>query len=115
MPTVQLRRYWFDPGHLAAFRDWFPTLLPVREHFGFRVLFALADPWQETFTWAVQLDGDVDAFLEVEAAYQASPERAAAFETFPGHISKREIGFAVDVLGQTPGGALGRSDAGSTA
>ena len=38
MATVQLRRYWFEPGHLAAFRDWFPALLPVRERFGFRVL-----------------------------------------------------------------------------
>jgi len=98
MPTVQLRRYWFDPGHLAAFRDWFPTLLPVREHFGFRVLFALADPWQETFTWAVEFEGDVDAFLEVEATYQDSPERTAAFEDFPGHITKREIGFVEDDL-----------------
>ena len=70
----------------------------MREHFGFRVLFALADPWQETFTWAVELDGDVDAFLEVEAAYQVSPERTAAFENFPGHISRREIGFVEDAL-----------------
>ena len=99
MTTVQLRRYWFESGHLPAFVDWFPTLLPARETFGFRVLFALADPWQETFTWAVELDGDVDAFLEVEATYQGSPEREGAFETFPGHITKREIGFVEDVLG----------------
>ena len=101
MSTVQLRRYWFDPGHLAAFRDWFPTLLPAREHFGFRVLFALADPWQETFTWAVALDGDVDRFLEVDAEYETSPERTAAFETFPGHITRREIGFVEDALGSS--------------
>jgi hypothetical protein len=98
MATVQLRRYWFEPGHLAAFRDWFPTLLPAREQYGFRVLFALADPWQETFTWAVELDGDVDAFLEVEATYQVSPERTEAFETFPGHIARSEIGFVEDAL-----------------
>jgi hypothetical protein len=35
MTTVQLRRYWFEPGHPPAF---------------------------------VELDGDVDTFLEVEAA-----------------------------------------------
>jgi hypothetical protein len=98
MATVQLRRYWFEPGHLAAFRDWFPTLLPVREQFGFRVLFALADPWQETFTWAVALDGDVDEFLEAEATYEASPERTAVFENFPGHIARSEIGFVEDAL-----------------
>ena len=98
MATVQLRRYWFEPGHLAAFRDWFPTLLPARDLFGYRVLFALADPWQETFTWAVEFDGDVDDFLEAEARYQASPERTAAFEDFPGHIARTEIGFVEDAL-----------------
>jgi hypothetical protein len=99
MTTVQLRRYWFEPGHLAAFRDWFPDLLPVRERFGLRVLFALADPWQETFTWAVEHDGDVDAFLEAEATYESSAERTAVFETFPGHIRHREIGFVENALG----------------
>ncbi|MCW2635221.1 MAG: hypothetical protein JWQ99_1588 [Blastococcus sp.] len=99
MTTVQLRRYWFESGHLPAFLDWFPTLLPARETFGFRVLFAYADPWQETFTWAVELDGDVDTFLEVEARYAVSPERTAAFENFPGHIARSEIGFVEDALG----------------
>jgi hypothetical protein len=99
MATVQLRRYWFEPGHLAAFRDWFPTLLPVREQFGFRLLFALADPWQETFTWAVAHDGDVDAFLEAEATYETSPERGVVFEDFPGHIARSETGFVEDAVG----------------
>jgi hypothetical protein len=99
MTTVQLRRYRFEPGHLGAFLDWFPTLLPAREQFGFRVLFALADREQETFTWAVQHDGDLAEFLEVQAAYQASAERTAAFATFPGHIANTEIGFVDDVLG----------------
>jgi hypothetical protein len=98
MATVQLRRYWFEPGHLAAFRDWFPTLRLARERCGFRVRFALADPWQETFTWAVEYDGDVDAFLEAEAAYQDSPERAVDFEDFPGHIARSETGFVEDAL-----------------
>ena len=98
MSTVQLRRYWFEPGHLAAFLEWFPTLLPARSTYGFRVLFALADAEKETFTWAVEFDGDVDAFLQVQDTYQVSPERTAAFETFPGHISKTEIGFVEDVL-----------------
>lgn len=98
MTTVQLRRYWFEPGHLADFTAWFPSLLPVREKYGFRVLFALADREQETFTWAVAHEGDPAAFEDAEAAYNTSPERAAAFETFPGHIAKKEIGLADDVL-----------------
>jgi hypothetical protein len=98
MTTVQLRRYWFEPGHLAAFTAWFPTVLPTREQYGFRVLFALGAAHDETFTWAVAHDGDLAAFQEAEAAYLTSPERAAAFTTFPGHIAKKEIGFADDVL-----------------
>ena len=98
MTTVQLRRYWFEPGHLAEFVAWFPSLLPAREHYGFRVLFALGDREQETFTWAVAYEGDPAEFADAEAAYNASTERATVFETFPGHIAKKEIGFADDVL-----------------
>jgi hypothetical protein len=98
MTTVQLRRYWFEPGHLADFVAWFPALVPVREQYGFRVLFALGDPEGETFTWAVEHEGDAAAFEDAEAAYNESPERAAVFETFPGHIAKKEIGLADDVL-----------------
>ena len=97
METVQLRRYQFEPGRLAAFLEWFPTLTPVREQFGFRLLFALADREHVTFTWAVALDGDEAAFREVEAAYNASPERAAAFETFPAGIAEMQLGFVTDV------------------
>ena len=98
MTTLQLRRYWFEPGHLAEFVAWFPSLLPVREQYGFRVLFALGDREQETFTWAVAYEGDPAEFKDAEAAYSASTERATVFETFPGHIAKKEIGFVDDVL-----------------
>jgi hypothetical protein len=96
--TVQLRRYVMEPGRLDALVAWFPTLIPAREKFGFRVLFALADREREIFTWAVALDGDEARFREVEAAYNESPERAAAFETYPDGIAEREIGPAEDVL-----------------
>ncbi|MGZ4539893.1 MAG: hypothetical protein ACXVXS_12305 [Blastococcus sp.] len=95
--TVQLRRYRIEPGRLADFLAWFPSIVPVREHFGFRLLFALADRENETFTWAVSYDGDVPAFQQVEATYNASPERATAFETFPKCIASMEIGFVEDV------------------
>jgi hypothetical protein len=96
--TVQLRRYTFEPGKLPAFLDWFPSLLPVREHFGFRVLFAYADPEAETFTWAVEHDGDADEFRAVEQVYNASDERAQVFQTFPAGIARHEIGLVRDVL-----------------
>jgi hypothetical protein len=96
--TVQLRRYVFEPGRLADFLAWFPGLVPVREQFGFRLLFGLADHEHETFTWAVAHDGDEADFLEVEAAYNASPERARVFEGYsPGFVST-QIGFVTPVI-----------------
>ena len=98
MSTVQLRRYEFEPGRLAGFLAWFPALVPVRERYGFRLLFALADTERETFTWAVAHDGDEAAFTAAEATYNDSPERAEVFATFPAGIARSEIGFADDVL-----------------
>jgi hypothetical protein len=94
METVQLRRYVLEPGRMTDFLAWFPTLVPVREQYGFRVLFALASAEFDTFTWAVAVDGDEDHFREVEQAYSESPERAKVFETFPDGIADKEIGFA---------------------
>jgi hypothetical protein len=98
MATVQLRRYQVEPGRMDDFLAWFPGLRPVREQFGFRLLFAYADTERDTFTWAVEHDGDQDAFREVEATYNASAERARVFETFPACIAGMEIGFVRDVL-----------------
>ena len=93
METVQLRRYQLGPGRTADFLAWFPPLLPVREQFGFRVLFALADAVHETFTWAVAHDGDEAAFLAAQETYNASAERAAVFVTFPACVAAQEVGF----------------------
>jgi hypothetical protein len=98
MSTVQLRRYQVEPGRLADFLAWFPGLTPVRAHYGFRLLFAYADEANHTFTWAVEHDGDEAAFREVEATYNASPERATVFETFPKCIANIEVGFVRNVL-----------------
>jgi hypothetical protein len=98
METVQLRRYVMEPGRMADFLAWFPTVLPAREEFGFRLLFALAEHEHETFTWAVAHDGDEAEFLAVQQAYQDSPERARAFETFPACIASTEIGFATPAV-----------------
>jgi hypothetical protein len=83
---------------MADFLAWFPGLTPVRAQYGFRLLFAYADEANDTFTWAVEHDGDAATFQEFEATYNASPERAAAFETFPKCIAGMEIGFVRNVL-----------------
>ena len=98
METVQLRRYVIEPGRMADFLAWFPTIVTVREQYGFRVLFALAEHEHDTFTWAVALDGDEAEFLAVEQTYKDSPERAKAFETFPDCITSREIGFVTPAV-----------------
>ena len=98
METVQLRRYVLEPGRMADFLAWFPTLLPVREQYGFRVLFALADEEHQTFTWAVAHDGDQDEFRRAEETYHDSPERARVFETFPACVADKEIGFATPAI-----------------
>ncbi len=91
--TVQLRRYTVEPGRMAEFVAWFPAVLPVREQYGFRVREAWVDETNDSFVWSVELDGDEARFREVEAAYNASPERAAVFETFPAVITAQLNSF----------------------
>ena len=98
METVQLRRYVMEPGRLADLVAWFPSLVPVREQYGFRLVFGLADEEREVFTWAVAHDGDAAAFLAAEEAYNAAPERTRVFETFPGGIADQTVGFARPVV-----------------
>ena len=58
----------------SAFLEAVRAAFPVREQYGFGVEFALVDEERNEFTWAVSHDGD---FAAAEAAYYASPERAA--------------------------------------
>jgi hypothetical protein len=86
--TVQLRRYEIVPGEMAAFVEWWHTIVPVREQYGFRILFALVDESTNEFTWAVSHDGDFEA---VEKVYNASPERAAVFADVPDRIAVHHV------------------------
>jgi hypothetical protein len=74
MTAVQLRRYEIKPGEMPAFLEAVRAAFPVREQYGFSVQFALVDEERNQFCWAVSHDGD---FAAAEAAYYASPERAA--------------------------------------
>ena len=74
MTSVQLRRYEIKPGEMEPFLEAFGPRSSVREQYGFGVAFALVDEERNEFAWAVTHDGD---FAEAEAAYYASPERAA--------------------------------------
>ena len=71
---MQLRRYEIKPGAMQPFLDAVRAAFPVREQYGFTVHFALVDEERNEFVWAVSHEGDFEA---AEAAYYASPERAA--------------------------------------
>ena len=92
MSTVQLRRYRIRPGEMEAFVAWWHGVVPVREQYGFRVLFALVDEPADEFVWAVAHDGDFD---EAERVYNASPERAAVFEGTPARIAEAFVSKVV--------------------
>jgi hypothetical protein len=78
--TVQLRRYDLQPGMADTFAEWWATyIVPVREQYGFLVLFSFADMENDEFVWACAHD-DFDA---AEARYLESPERVHAFANAP--------------------------------
>ena len=94
--TVQLRRYRIVDGELDAFVAWWRTrLLPAREAFGFRLESALVVPETQEFVWSVSVAGDEAAFARLDAAWTASPERAAAFEGVPQRVAAMDLRIAV--------------------
>lgn len=94
MKTTQLRRYEIEPHLFDEFVDWMTSrLIPTREAAGFTVEFAYANREASEFVWAVSVDGDHERFGEVNAAYQSSPERTAAFEGVPNYATAQHADF----------------------
>ena len=97
MTTVQLRRYSLpaDTAEQDRWVEWWRTLRPAREQYGFTILFGYVDRAAAEFVWAVSHDGDFDA---AEAAYMASPERATLFDVDKpaiqiAHVAKVDVAF----------------------
>ncbi len=95
--TTQLRRYEIEPGKLDEFVEWFKGLVPARAGYGLTLDWAYADHETSQFVWSTSFDGDLDAFKEVEATYNASPERAAAYGDYKPPTVKLHVSI-VDVL-----------------
>jgi hypothetical protein len=79
--TVCLRRYsivgeW--TGFLAIWRQ----IVQVRERYGFRCRFAVADEPKDLFTWAFDFEGTWDDFAAVQRPYYRDPERVALRKVF---------------------------------
>ena len=97
--TVQLRRYRIVAGELDAFVAWWRSrLLPARVAYGFTLESAYVVPETDEFVWAVSAEGDGAAFGRLDAAWAASPERAAAFEGVPQRVASMDLRIAVPAV-----------------
>lgn len=76
--ATQLRDYRIRAGELDRFIDeWRAGVAPLRRSAGFDILAAWTVPGEDRFVWLLAHPGDWDEFAEADAAYYASPERAA--------------------------------------
>ncbi len=76
--ATQLRDYRIRAGELDRFvEEWLAHLAPLRRAKGFAIPAAWTVPEEHRFIWLLEHPGDWDAFAEADAAYYASPERAA--------------------------------------
>lgn len=88
--TRQLRRYDIQPGAMDAFVEWFRgPLMQARASHGFTAESAYVDALENTVTWVARFEGTEPEFLAAERIYEDSPERALAFETYPGTIQAK--------------------------
>lgn len=76
--ATQLRDYRIREGELDRFVDeWRNGVAPLRRANGFAIPSAWTVPDEGRFVWLLAYPGDWDAFAAADAAYYASPERAA--------------------------------------
>jgi hypothetical protein len=76
--AIQLRDYRIRAGELDRFvEEWRTGVAPLRLASGFQVAGAWTVPDEGRFVWLLAYPGGWDAFAEADAAYYASPERAA--------------------------------------
>jgi hypothetical protein len=85
---MQMRRYELDPALVDEWLEFFERLTPLRSTFGFRLVSAYLDRTNHEFTWIVEHD---EPFVDAEARYNASPERAAFFAGQPEYAPIRHV------------------------
>lgn len=99
MSTVQLRRYEVAPGQLEAWAaHWRENVLPLRQEFGFKVLFAYADHDNSQFVWAVAYDGTPEELKARDREYHDSPQWAARNKGKGGAIQRATVAFVDQVF-----------------
>ena len=78
MTTTQIRVYQLssDRDEQELWLQWWSDVRALRERHGFRIVAAVLDPENGTFTWLVEHDGD---FAAAEQEMMTSRERATLF------------------------------------
>lgn len=71
-----MRRYSIVNGW-PGFLDIWRQIVPVREQYGFRCLFAVADEPRDMFTWAFDFTGSWGEFPSGQRDYYRDPSRVA--------------------------------------
>lgn len=95
--TTQLRRYEIEAGKLDEFVSWFGALIPARAGYGLTLDWAYADYENSQFVWSTSYDGSVEEFRQVEATYNDSAERKAAYGGYKPPVTAHHVAF-VEVL-----------------
>jgi cation diffusion facilitator CzcD-associated flavoprotein CzcO len=84
MGHVQLRRYVIKEGRYDEFLAFWRGLVPIRERYGYTILFAFADRANHQFVWAVE---HPDPLEDADPIYNASPERTAHMASNTGAVA----------------------------
>jgi NIPSNAP protein len=86
----QLRIYTIKTGEIAAWVDeWKRLIAPLRQRHGFEIVGAWTVDEGDRFVWILRYDGP-KTWEEADAAYYASPERAAMQPDPARHIARSE-------------------------
>jgi hypothetical protein len=97
--ATQLRDYRIRDGELGRFVDeWRTGVAPLRRARGFEIPGAWTIPEENRFVWLLAHPGDWDAFAVADAAYYASPERAA-LDPDPARLIEEQRNVRLTELG----------------
>ncbi|ROR54584.1 hypothetical protein EDD41_1808 [Luteococcus japonicus] len=91
-----MRRYSIVNGW-DDFLDVWRQIVPVREQYGFRCLFAVADRPRDMFTWAFDFDGEWADFPAAQRGYYRDPARVQLRKVFD-HMADYSIHPATQLL-----------------
>ncbi|HEX5039967.1 MAG TPA: NIPSNAP family protein [Candidatus Limnocylindria bacterium] len=76
--ATQLRDYRIAAGAMPQWvAEWRTKIVPIRRSAGFTIVGAWMVEDESRFIWLLRHPDGWDAFQEADAAYYASPERAA--------------------------------------